>query len=215
MTESLSASERSRWHATTARLKTSPLPRSRAASAAHPRRSRPTTTTHLRLTKDLRIAPALTSASAQRALAAAPRAQRLPRGLSRVDRTPRWRGGAALRPIPACARAYGGGAETRARACSAPRDRPHRCCEIVRRGSAAPRAGVRIAAAGCSERTSRRSGAGHDQAVDAATATVALRKRGSSRRESRSSRAGPGPRTLGFGDGDSEVDDACGGRRRQ
>jgi hypothetical protein len=52
---------------------------------------------------------------------------------------------------------------------------------------------------------------GHDHSLDAASATVALRKRGSSRRESRRSRAGPGPRTLGFGDGDSEVDDARGG----
>ena len=45
----------------------------------------------------------------------------------------------------------------RTRACSAPRDRRHRCREIVRWGSAAPRAGVRPAAAGCSERTTRRS----------------------------------------------------------
>ena len=36
---------------------------------------------------------------------------------------------------------------------------------------------------------------------------VALRKRSRELGESRSNRAGPGPRTLGFGDGDSEVDD--------
>ena len=45
--------------------------------------------------------------------------------------------------------------------------------------------------------------------------TVALRKRRPSRRESRSSRAAPRPRTLGWGDGDSEVNGAGSGRRRQ
>jgi hypothetical protein len=47
---------------------------------------------------------------------------------------------------------------------AAPRDRRHRCCEIVRRGSAAPRAGVRLAAPSCSERTTQRSGGGHRHA---------------------------------------------------
>jgi hypothetical protein len=44
---------------------------------------------------------------------------------------------------------------------------------------------------------------GHRHAVDAATATVALRKRRLSRRERRSSRAAPRPRALDVGDCDS------------
>ena len=51
-----------------------------------------------------------------------------------------------------------------------------RCCEIPF-GSAPPRGGGRLAAAGdCSERTTRRSGARSRPAVDAATATVAKHK---------------------------------------
>ena len=63
------------------------------------------------LTKDLRIAPrANASLGATRAEYGASRGTRSPRGLSRAERTPLWRGGAALRPIPAGARAYARGA---------------------------------------------------------------------------------------------------------
>ena len=63
------------------------------------------------LTKDLRIAPrANAGLGAPRAAYGASRGTRSPRASSRAERTPPWRGSAALRPIPAGARAYARGA---------------------------------------------------------------------------------------------------------
>ena len=59
------------WRVTSARPRGCRSPRSPSVWAARQRRSRPTSTTRLRLTKDLRIAHALTPASARRATRAA------------------------------------------------------------------------------------------------------------------------------------------------
>jgi len=71
--------------------------------------------TRLRLTKDLRIAPrANASLGATRAEYGASPGHKDAPGLSRAERTPPWRGGAPLRPIPAGAQAYARGRYMRA-----------------------------------------------------------------------------------------------------
>ena len=57
MTAWSSVAAPSRWRATSVRPRVCPSPRSRTGLVARPRRSRRTSTTHLMLTKDLRIAP--------------------------------------------------------------------------------------------------------------------------------------------------------------
>ena len=85
---------RSRWRATIARPRASRLRRSPTGSGARRRRSRPTSTTHLTLTKGLRK-PRRDARRVWR-----PPAHKADPGLSRAERTPPWRGGASPTPDP-------------------------------------------------------------------------------------------------------------------
>ena len=163
-----------RSRATTATRRGSRSPRSPGGSDGLRPPSRHTCMTRLRLTKDLRIALRAKSASARRAPRTVPPGARVAPGLSRAERTPPWRDGARLRPIPAGARAYAGGAATRTLACSAPsrsaspvlRDRA-----LGKRGAASRRSAVSSRPLCGAHNSAIRGGHGH--AVDAASATVA------------------------------------------
>ena len=148
-----------RSRATTATRRGSRSPRSPGGSDGLRPPSRHTCMTRLRLTKDLRIALRAKSASAGAR-----------RALTRAHESPRASAGQNARrhgvTAPACARSRPALARTpgvprpvRSHV-APPRDPRHRCCEIVRWGSAAPRAGGRLlVAARRAERTTRRSGA--------------------------------------------------------
>ena len=133
-TASRSVVGRSHSHTTTATRRASRSLRSRAGSDARRPRSRPTSTTRLMLTKDLRIARALTPCSARRTPSTAPPGTYLPT----ARRVGRRRAGL---PQPRAAAA---------------RDRRPRCCEIrplQKRPPQAPRLGPM--AARCTNRTHR------------------------------------------------------------